>query len=79
MEQRRFGQTDLVVSRIGLGCLGLSGDWEPVDRQEAIRTLKRAFDLGMNCFDTAEDLVDHTGVLDGRDQAQAAAGVTSCS
>ena len=79
MEQRRFGQTDLVVSRIGLGCWRLGGDWEPINRQEAIRTLKRAFDLGMNFFDTAEDLVDHTGVLDGRDQAHTAATVTLCS
>jgi aryl-alcohol dehydrogenase-like predicted oxidoreductase len=54
MERRRFGRTDLVVSRIGLGCWGLSGDWGLVDRQEAVGTLRRAFDLGVNFFDTAD-------------------------
>ncbi|HWP34007.1 MAG TPA: aldo/keto reductase, partial [Thermodesulfobacteriota bacterium] len=54
MERRRFGQTDLEVAPIGLGCWGVSGDWGPVDRAEALATLRRAFDLGVTFFDTAD-------------------------
>lgn len=54
MERRRFGQTDLYVSPIGLGCWGISGDWGPVDDTQAVRTLQRAFELGVNFFDTAD-------------------------
>lgn len=54
MEPRRFGQTDLSVSPIGLGCWGISGDWGPVDRAQALRTLQHAFELGVTFFDTAD-------------------------
>lgn len=54
MTPRRFGRTDLFVSPIGLGCWGISGDWGPVDRTQAVRTLQRAFELGVNFFDTAD-------------------------
>ncbi|MDF1556074.1 MAG: aldo/keto reductase [Deferrisomatales bacterium] len=54
MEQRSFGGTDLRVSPIGLGCWGISGDWGPVNRDEAVGTLQRAFELGVNFFDTAD-------------------------
>lgn len=54
MERRRFGKTDLYVSPMGLGCWGISGDWGPVDRTQAVRTLRRAFELGVTFFDTAD-------------------------
>lgn len=54
MEQRRLGDTELRASPIGLGCWGVSGDWGPVDRGEAVRTLRRAFELGVTFFDTAD-------------------------
>ena len=54
MERRRFGKTDLYVSPMGLGCWGISGDWGPVDRAQAVRTLQRAFELGVTFFDTAD-------------------------
>ncbi|MGH6991557.1 MAG: aldo/keto reductase, partial [Stellaceae bacterium] len=53
MEHRRFGNTDLVVSTIGLGCYGMSGAYGPADDAEAIATLRRALDLGVNLLDTS--------------------------
>ena len=45
---------DLVFPEIGLGCYGLSGSYGPVDVDRYKDTLRRAFDLGVNFFDTAE-------------------------
>lgn len=54
MEYVRLGQTGLKVSRICLGCmsLGTERDWM-VDGEGAKQVLKRAWDLGINFFDTA--------------------------
>lgn len=55
MEQVRFGNTDLRVSRIGFGCEPLGGcDWGQVDEPEAVKAVHRALDLGINFFDTAD-------------------------
>ena len=48
MEYRPFGSTDLHVSRMGLGCMSMSGVYGPADDTESIATLHRAFDLGIN-------------------------------
>jgi aryl-alcohol dehydrogenase-like predicted oxidoreductase len=54
VEYRRFGRTDWKVSAIGFGCWGIGGDmWGRKDDSEAIRALQRAFDLGVNFYDTA--------------------------
>src|SRR5947199_4640475 len=52
MERRRFGNTDLTVSIIGLGCYGMSGAYGPADDAESIATIRRALDLGINFLDT---------------------------
>ena len=54
MEYVRFGSTGLKVSRICLGCmsLGTEANWM-VDGEDAKRVLRRAWDLGINFFDTA--------------------------
>ncbi len=56
MQVVRLGQTDLKVSRIGLGCWAFSGvdTWGEQDRSDAIRTVHAALDAGINFFDTAE-------------------------
>ena len=55
MEYVRFGQTGLKVSRICLGCMtfGNQSDWM-VDGEGAKTVLKRAWDLGINFYDTAD-------------------------
>jgi aryl-alcohol dehydrogenase-like predicted oxidoreductase len=53
MERRKFGNTDLMVSAIGLGCYGMSGVYGPADDTESIATIRRALDLGVNFLDTS--------------------------
>ena len=54
MEQRILGK-DLKVSAIGLGCMGMShGYGDPKDKGEMIALIRKAYELGVNFFDTAE-------------------------
>lgn len=53
MKMRKLG-TELSISAIGLGCMGMSHGYGGQDEEDAIRTLHRAVDLGVNFFDTAE-------------------------
>jgi len=54
MKQRRLGRTGLVVPAIGLGCMGMSFAYGPADESECLRALRKALDLGINFWDTAE-------------------------
>lgn len=54
METIKLGRTDLEVSRICLGTWQFGGDWGEIDREEAIATVERARELGINFFDTAQ-------------------------
>ena len=54
---RELGSQGLVVSALGLGCMGMSqsyGTADERDEQESIATIHRAIDLGVSFFDTAE-------------------------
>ena len=53
MQQRRLG-SELSVSALGLGCMGMSFGYGGQPEAEAIVTLRRAVDLGVTFFDTAE-------------------------
>jgi aryl-alcohol dehydrogenase-like predicted oxidoreductase len=53
MQYRRFGSSGLNVSRIGLGCYGMSGAYGAADEAESIATIHRAIDLGVNLLDTS--------------------------
>jgi aryl-alcohol dehydrogenase-like predicted oxidoreductase len=54
MEKLPLGQSDLLVSRLGLGCMGMSEFYGPGDESESIRTIHRALELGINFLDTAD-------------------------
>ena len=55
MKKRKLGKSNLEVSAIGLGCMGLSFGYGPaVDKQEGISLIRSAFERGVTFFDTAE-------------------------
>ncbi len=55
MQKRKLGKTNLEVSAIGLGCMGMSfGYGPPKEKQEMIALLRAAVERGVTFFDTAE-------------------------
>jgi aryl-alcohol dehydrogenase-like predicted oxidoreductase len=52
MEQRKL--SDLEVSALGLGCMGMSAFYGSTDEAEAIATIRRALELGVDFIDTAQ-------------------------
>jgi aryl-alcohol dehydrogenase-like predicted oxidoreductase len=55
MQKRKLGKSNLEVSAIGLGCMGLSFGYGPAtDEQEAISLIRAAVERGVTFFDTAE-------------------------
>lgn len=54
MKQRILGNQGLVVSELGLGCMGMSEFYGITDDSEAIATIHRAVELGITFFDTAD-------------------------
>lgn len=54
LKARKLGSQGLVVSELGLGCMGMSWAYGPADEKESLATLDRALELGITFFDTAE-------------------------
>ncbi len=55
MQKRTLGKSNLEVSAIGLGCMGMSfGYGPPADKKEMISLIRKAVELGVTFFDTAE-------------------------
>jgi aryl-alcohol dehydrogenase-like predicted oxidoreductase len=55
MEKRKLGKSNLEVSAVGLGCMGLSFGYGPaVQKADGIKLLRAAFERGVTLFDTAE-------------------------
>ena len=54
MNQRKLGEQGLVVSELGLGCMGMSEFYGTGDESESIATIQRALELGVNFLDTAD-------------------------
>ena len=54
MQRRQLGRSGLEVSAIGLGCMGMSAMYGDTDEAEAIATLHRAIEIGMDFVDTSD-------------------------
>jgi aryl-alcohol dehydrogenase-like predicted oxidoreductase len=55
MQQRKLGKSNLEVSALGLGCMGMSASYgPPKDKQEMTSLLRTAVERGITFFDTAE-------------------------
>jgi len=55
MQKRKLGNSDLQVSALGLGCMGMSFGYGPaVDKKEGISLIREAVERGITFFDTAE-------------------------
>jgi aryl-alcohol dehydrogenase-like predicted oxidoreductase len=54
MKMRKLGNQGLVVSELGLGCMGMSEFYGSRDDRESIATIHRALDLGVTMLDTAD-------------------------
>ena len=57
MDKKRLGNSDMDITRIGLGAWAIGGSWQfgwgPQDDKESITTIHKALDLGINWIDTA--------------------------
>ncbi len=54
MDQRNLGDEGLVVSELGLGCMGMSEFYGTGDEEESTATIHRAIELGITFLDTAD-------------------------
>jgi aryl-alcohol dehydrogenase-like predicted oxidoreductase len=55
MQKRKLGKSNLEVSALGLGCMGMSFGYGPAgDKQEMISVIRAAVESGVTFFDTAE-------------------------
>ena len=54
MKNKSLGNQGLVTSSIGLGCMGMSEFYGESNDAESIKTIHRAFELGITFFDTAD-------------------------
>jgi aryl-alcohol dehydrogenase-like predicted oxidoreductase len=55
MQKRKLGKSNLKVSALGLGCMGMSSAYGPAaGKSEMIQLIRTAYDLGVTHFDTAE-------------------------
>ncbi len=75
MTKLPLGKSGLLVSRLGLGCMGMSEFYGPGDESESIRTIHRSIALGINFLDTADiyglgrnEILVGKAIRDRRDQ-----------
>lgn len=81
MRYRNIGTTDLLASEIGLGCWAIGGrGWGPVDDGSSIAAVRRAIEVGINFFDTADSYgAGHSETLLGATLSDMGVGGIVCS
>lgn len=58
----RLGKTEIEIGKVGLGCMGFSHAYgKPMDKEEAIRRIRKSYDMGYRFFDTAQR---YTGIFE---------------
>src|SRR3712207_6822351 len=79
VDQRNLGNEGLVVSELGLGCMGMSEFYGTADEDESVATIHRAVELGVTFLDTADMYGPFTNerlvgkaIVDRRDEVQLA-------
>ena len=81
MKKRRLGKSNLEVSTLGLGCMGMSFSYGPApDKQEMIALLRSAVERGITFFDTAEVYGPFTNqeLVGGRSKGESGLGRSAC-
>jgi len=67
MKKRILGNSNIEVSELGLGCMGMSEFYGPTDDEQSLDTLEHAFDIGVTLYDTADTYgIGHNEELLGR-------------
>jgi aryl-alcohol dehydrogenase-like predicted oxidoreductase len=54
MNRRRFGGSGIEIGEVGLGCWQFGGDWGSVSEDDALQTLRAAYETGVTFYDTAD-------------------------
>lgn len=54
MKKQQIGNSTLMASSLGLGCMGMSEWYGPTNDEESVATINKALDMGLNFFDTAD-------------------------
>lgn len=54
MKTRKIGHSDIEISALGLGLMGMSPVYDQINDEESIRTIHRALDIGITLLDTAD-------------------------
>ena len=60
MDKRKLGNSDITVSALGLGCMGMSEFYAPADEATSIAVIHRALEVGIDFLDTADMYGPHT-------------------
>ena len=67
MEYNNLGVSTLNISKVGFGCWAVGGNWGDTDDKKSVETIRKAVDLGINFFDTADSYgFGHSEVLLGK-------------
>lgn len=71
MSQIKLGKTNMLINPVGLGCMNLSAGYvNAILKDEAIKIIRKAYEIGYNFFDTAESYagIDNNGLVSNNEK-----------